>query len=77
VVLRAVLTPGEQGHRIVNIETERLAKDLMLALRLETVSSARPAGVAKIRADIGLTACPRGRRSHSDGRGHLVISTSP
>ena len=34
-LLRAAMTPGLYGHRIVDIETEKLpAKDMMLAMRL-------------------------------------------
>src|SRR5262245_45207744 len=78
--LRAVLTPGEQGHRIVNIETERLpAKDLMLAFRLGDGQFEPDLPVsAKIRADIGPDGMPR----MVDGRilmerGHIVDLDEP
>jgi len=78
--LRAVLTPGEQGHRIVNIETERLpAKDLMLALRLGDGQFEPDLPLsAKIRADIGPDGMPR----MVDGRilmerGHIVDLDEP
>ncbi len=33
--LRAAMTPGQQGHRIIDIETQKLStKDVMLAMRL-------------------------------------------
>jgi hypothetical protein len=78
--LRAALAPGEQGHRIVNIETQRLpAKDLMLALRLGDGQFEPDLPVsAKIRADIGPDGMPR----MVDGRilmerGHIVDLDEP
>jgi hypothetical protein len=78
--LRATLAPGEQGHRIVNIETERLpAKDLMLALRVGDGQFEPDLPVsAKIRADIGPDGMPR----MVDGRilmerGHIVDLDEP
>ncbi len=59
--MRAALAPGERGHRIVDIETERLpAKDLMLALRLGDGQFEPDLPVsAHIRADIGPDGVPR------------------
>jgi hypothetical protein len=78
--MRATLAPGEQGHRIVNIETERLpAKDLMLALRVGDGQFEPDLPVsAKIRADIGPDGMPR----MVDGRilmerGHIVDLDEP
>jgi hypothetical protein len=64
--LRAALTPGERGHRIVDIETQRLpAKDLMLAMRLGDGQYEADVPVsARIRADIG----PDGIPHMVDGR---------
>ncbi len=64
--LRATLTPGERGHRIVDIETQRLpAKDLMLAMRLGDGQYEADVPVsARIRADIG----PDGMPHMVDGR---------
>lgn len=59
--LRATLAPGERGHRVVNIETQRLpAKDLMLALRLGDGQFEPDVPVsARIRAEIGPDGMPR------------------
>lgn len=78
--LRAALTPGDRGHRIVNIETQRLpAKDIMLALRLGDGQFEPDLPVsAHIRADIG----PDGLPHIIDGRiiierGHIVDIDEP
>jgi len=78
--LRATLAPGERGHRVVNIETERLpAKDLMLALRVGDGQFEPDLPVsAKIRADIG----PDGMPHMVDGRilmerGYIVDLDEP
>jgi hypothetical protein len=59
--LRAALTPGEHGNRIVDIETQRLpAKDLMLAMRFGDGQYEPDVPVsASIRADIGPDGIPR------------------
>jgi hypothetical protein len=64
--LRAALTPGEHGHRIVNIEVQRLpAKDLMLAMRIGDGQYEPDMPVsARIRANIG----PDGIPQMVDGR---------
>jgi uncharacterized protein DUF3971 len=78
--LRATLAPGENGHRVVNVETKRLpAKDLMLALRVGdgTFEPDLPVS-AKIRADIGPDGMPRmveGRILME--RGHIVDIDEP
>jgi len=78
--LRAALTPGERGHRIVDIETQRLpAKDLMLALRVGDGQFEPDLPIsARIRADIG----PDGVPHMVDGRilverGHIVDLDEP
>jgi hypothetical protein len=64
--LRATLTPGERGHRIVDIETQRIpAKDLMLAMRVgDGQYEADLPLSARIRANIG----PDGIPTMVDGR---------
>ena len=65
-LLRAAMTPGEHGHRIVDIETQKLpARDLMLAMRLGDGQYEPDMPVsARIRADIG----PDGIPQMVDGR---------
>jgi hypothetical protein len=64
--VRAALTPGERGHRIVDIETQKLsAKDLMLALRVGDGQFEPDMPLsARIHADIG----PDGIPQMVDGR---------
>lgn len=64
--MRAAMTPGAQGHRIIDIETQRVsAKDLMLAMRLgEGLYEPDLPLSARIRADIG----PDGIPDMLDGR---------
>ena len=60
-LLRAEMTPGSAGHRIVEIETQKLpARDLMLAMRLGDgqLEPDLPLS-ARIRADIGPDGTPR------------------
>jgi hypothetical protein len=59
--LRAALSPGENGHRIVDIVTQRLpAKDLMLALRLGDGQYEPDVPLSmRLRADIGPDGIPR------------------
>jgi uncharacterized protein DUF3971 len=65
--MRAAMTPGQQqGHRIIDIETQKLStKDLMLAMRwgIDQYEPDLPIS-ARIRADIG----PDGIPSMIDGR---------
>ncbi len=58
--VRAAMTPGQQGHRIIDIETHKVsAKDLMLALRLgESGFEPELPLSARIRADIGPDGIP-------------------
>ena len=58
--MRAAITPGEQGHRIVDIDTQKVsAKDLMLAMRWgEGLYEPDLPLTARIRADIGPDAIP-------------------
>jgi hypothetical protein len=60
-LVRAAMTPGERGHRIVDIETQQLpAKDLMLAMRIGDGQFEPDMPVsARIRADIGPDGMPR------------------
>ncbi len=60
-MLRAIITPGTHGHRIIDIETEKVsAKDLMLALRLgEGQYEAHIPLSARIRAEVGPDGIPR------------------
>ena len=79
-VLRAAMTQGERGHRIVNIETQKLsAKDLMLAMRIGDGQYEPDMPVsARIRADIG----PDGMPQMVEGRilvekGFIIDSEEP
>jgi hypothetical protein len=77
--LRAALTPGEHGHRTIDIETQKLpAKDLMLAMRLEASYEPDLPLSGRIRADIG----PDGVPQMIDGRivaerGFLIDADEP
>src|SRR5204863_7539400 len=53
--LRAAMTPGQQGHRIIDIETQKLStKDVMLAMRLDADQyECELPPSARIPADIG------------------------
>lgn len=64
--LRAKMTPGEHGHRIVDIETQKLStKDVMLAMRLSADQYEADLPLSgRIRADIG----PDGIPHMLDGR---------
>jgi hypothetical protein len=64
--MRAAMTPGQQGHRIIDIDTQKVsAKDLMLAMRWSTDQYEPDLPLsARIRADIG----PDGIPSMIDGR---------
>src|SRR5262249_13497326 len=59
--MRAAVTPGERGHRIVDIDTQKVpAKDLMLAMRWgEGLYELDLPLTARIRADIGADGIPR------------------
>jgi hypothetical protein len=59
--MRAAVTPGERGHRIVDIDTQRVpAKNLMLAMRWgEGLYEPDLPLTARIRADIGADGIPR------------------
>ncbi len=59
--MRAAVMPGQQGNRIIDIETQRLsAKDLMLALRWgEGLYEPDLPISARIRADMGPDGIPR------------------
>jgi hypothetical protein len=64
-LLRAAMTPGLYGHRIVDIETEKLpAKDMMLAMRLVGEYELDVPLSGHIHADIG----PDGIPQSVDGR---------
>src|SRR5207237_1158995 len=60
-LVRAALTPGARGHRIVDIETQKLpARDLMLAMRLgDGQYEADMPMSARIRADFGPDGIPQ------------------
>jgi len=59
-LLRAAMTPGAYGHRIVDIQTERLpAKDMMLAMRLEGEYALDVPLSGRIHADIGPDGIPQ------------------
>jgi len=60
-LLRAALAQGESGHRIVDIETQRLpARELLLAMRLGEGQYEPDIPIsARIRADIGPDGTPR------------------
>jgi len=64
--MRAAMTPGQQGHRIIDIETQKVsAKDLMLAMRFGEGQYEPDLPLsARVRADIG----PDGKPSMVDGR---------
>src|SRR5437762_12074060 len=54
------MTPGQQGHRIIDIETQKLStKDVMLAMRLnaDQYESDLPLS-GRIRADVGPDGIP-------------------
>jgi Protein of unknown function len=59
--IRATMTPGQQGNRIIDIEAQKVsAKDLMLAMRVgEGLYEADVPLSARIRADIGPDGIPR------------------
>jgi hypothetical protein len=59
--MRATMTPGQQGNRIIDIEAQKVsAKDLMLAMRVgEGLYEADVPLSARIRADIGPDGIPR------------------
>jgi hypothetical protein len=64
-MLRAAMTPGPYGHRIVDIETQKLpAKDMMLAMRLVGEYEPDVPLSGRIHADIG----PDGIPQAIDGR---------
>jgi hypothetical protein len=64
-LLRAALTPAAGGHRIIDIETQKLpAKDMMLAMRLVGFYEPDIPLSGRIRADIG----PDGIPQMVDGR---------
>jgi uncharacterized protein DUF3971 len=58
--MRAAMTPGEQGHRIIDIETQKLStKDVMLALRLDADQYEADLPLSgRIRANIGPDGIP-------------------
>jgi hypothetical protein len=60
-LMRAAMTPGERGHRVLQIETQKVsAKDLMLALRLGELPYEPELSVsARVRADIGTDGLPK------------------
>jgi hypothetical protein len=59
-LLRAAMTPGAYGHRIVDIQTERLpAKDMMLAMRLQGEYELDVPLSGRIHADIGPDGIPQ------------------
>jgi hypothetical protein len=64
--LRAAMTPGQQGHRIIDIETQKLStKDVMLAMRLSADQYEVDLPLSgRIRADVG----PDGIPHMLDGR---------
>jgi hypothetical protein len=58
--LRAAITPGAGGHRMIDIETQRLpAKDMMLAMRLDGLYEPDLPLSGRLRADIGPDGIPR------------------
>jgi Protein of unknown function len=59
--MRATMTPGEHGNRIVDVEAQKVsAKDLMLAMRVgEGLYEVDVPLSARIRADIGPDGIPR------------------
>src|SRR6266511_1914219 len=72
--LRAAMTPGEQGHRIIDIETQKLStKDVMLAMRLDAEYEADLPLSGRIRANIG----PDGIPHMLDGRMLLAQFEAP
>src|SRR5205823_2384002 len=60
-LIRATMTPGQLGHRIIDIETQKVsAKDLMLAMRLGEAQFDLDLPLSgRIRADIGPDGIPR------------------
>ncbi len=64
--LRAAMTPGQQGHRTIDIETQKLStKDVMLAMRLNADQYEADLPLSgRIRADVG----PDGIPHMLDGR---------
>ena len=58
--LRAAMTPGQQGHRIIDIETQKLStKDVMLAMRLNADQYEADLPLSgRIRADVGPDGIP-------------------
>jgi hypothetical protein len=78
--VRAALSPGERGHRIIEVETERLpAKDLMLAMRIGDGQYEPDMPVsANVRADIGPDGMPQmlGGRVLMD-KGFIVDTEEP
>ena len=59
-LLRAAMTPGPYGHRILDIETEKLpAKDMMLAMRLVGEYEPDLPLSGRIHADIGPDGIPQ------------------
>src|SRR2546421_3933885 len=64
--LRAAMTPGEQGHRIIDIETQKLStKDVLLAMRVSADQYEVDLPLSgRIRADVG----PDGIPHMLDGR---------
>jgi hypothetical protein len=65
-LIRATMMPAQQGHRIIDIETQKVqAKDLMLAMRLGSNDYEPDLPLSgRIRADIG----PDGKPQMIDGR---------
>ncbi len=59
-LIRAALTPGQDGRRIIDIETQKVsAKDIMLAMRLGDVSYEPDVSLSgRIRADLGPDGVP-------------------
>ena len=79
-LMRAAMTPGPEGRRIIDIETQKVsAKDLMLAMRLGEASYEPDLPLSgRIRADIG----PDGVPHMLDGRiqvdkGFIVDADDP
>jgi hypothetical protein len=60
-LMRAAMTPGQQGRRVLDIETQKVsAKDLMLALRLGELPYEPELSVSgHVRAEIGTDGLPR------------------
>jgi len=58
--MRAAMTPGEQGHRIIDVETQKLStKDVMLAMRLSADQYEADLPLSgRIRADVGPDGIP-------------------